>query len=443
MASDHLRRTPLRRRHLRSAAVCIALGAALFAVGALGFSPLGSATPDEAASSGAPHGGSLPALQQRARQFPTDPDAWSALGMAYVQQARQNADPTTYAKAESALRRSLKVQPAGNDHAETAMAALAAGRHDFERALTWSLQATTTNPYSAPAYGVLADAYTQLGQYQKAFDAVQRMTDLRPDSTSLARASYTWELRGDERQARLLMSRSLTAAGSPTERAFAFTHLSLLASDNGDPRTALDEAQSGLRETPHDSGLLEARARALTARGNTTRAVRDYTEAIAVAPLPHYLLALGELQQSLGHQDEAEDQYRVLRAQEAVRKETGARPDTDAILFEADHGDPRAAVGMGRQAIAARPFIAVHDAYAWALHRADRDEEALVEADRALTLGTRSALFLFHRAMIHQSLGHTAEARGDLRRALAIDAHFHPVHAPEARAALDRIDGRR
>nr|WP_237551821.1 hypothetical protein [Streptomyces sp. SID8367] len=363
--------------------------------------------------------------------------------MAYVQQARQNADPTTYAKAESALRRSLKVQPAGNDHAETAMAALAAGRHDFERALTWSLQATTTNPYSAPAYGVLADAYTQLGQYQKAFDAVQRMTDLRPDSTSLARASYTWELRGDERQARLLMSRSLTAAGSPTERAFAFTHLSLLASDNGDPRTALDEAQSGLRETPHDSGLLEARARALTARGNTTRAVRDYTEAIAVAPLPHYLLALGELQQSLGHQDEAEDQYRVLRAQEAVRKETGARPDTDAILFEADHGDPRAAVGMGRQAIAARPFIAVHDAYAWALHRADRDEEALVEADRALTLGTRSALFLFHRAMIHQSLGHTAEARGDLRRALAIDAHFHPVHAPEARAALDRIDGRR
>nr|WP_237551452.1 tetratricopeptide repeat protein [Streptomyces sp. SID8367] len=363
--------------------------------------------------------------------------------MAYVQQARQNADPAAYARAETALRRSLKVQPAGNDHAETAMAALAAGRHDFARALTWSLQATTTNPYSASAYGVLADAYTQLGRYQQAFDAVQRMTDLRPDSTSLARASYMWELRGDERQARLLMSRSLTAAGSPTERAFAFTHLSLLASDTGDPRTALDEAQAGLRETPHDSGLLEARARALTALGNTKQAVRDYTEAIAIAPLPHYLLALGELQQSLGHQDEAENQYRVLHAQETVRKETGARPDTDAILFEADHGDPRAAAVLGRQAIAARPFIAVHDAYAWALHRAGRDEEALVEADRALTLGTRSALFLFHRAIIHQSLGHTAEARDDLRQALAIDPHFHPAHAPRARATLSRIDGTR
>ncbi|MFI7382199.1 tetratricopeptide repeat protein [Streptomyces sp. NPDC049813] len=363
--------------------------------------------------------------------------------MAYVQQARQNADPATYARAEAALRRSLKEQPAGNDHAETATAALAAGRHDFARALTWSLQATTTNPFSASAYGVLADAYTQLGRYEEAFDAVQRMTDLRPDSTSLARASYTWELRGDTGRARTLMSRSLKAAASPAERSFAFTHLSLLASDAGDARAALHEAQAGLKRAPHDSGLLEARARAYTMLGDNTRAVRDYTEAIAIAPLPHYLLALGELQQALGHPDAAQNQYRVLRAQDAVRKETGGQADTDAILFEADHGDPRAAVAMGRQTIAARPFIAVHDAYAWALHRAGRDQEALGEADRALALGTRSALFLFHRAMIHQSLGRTTEARGELRRALAIDVHFHPLHAPEARAVLNRIDGAR
>ncbi|WP_338693784.1 hypothetical protein V2W30_04295 [Streptomyces sp. Q6] len=443
MASDRSRRTPLRRRHLRSAAVCIALGAALFTAGALGFSPLGSATPETATSAHTLHGGSLAALQQRVRQLPTDPDAWSALGMAYVQQARQNPDPPTYARAESALRRSLKVQPAENDHAETAMAALAAGRHDFQRALSWALQATTTNPYSAPAYGVLADAYTQLGRYQQAFDAVQRMVDLRPDSTSLARASYMWELRGDERQARTLMSRSLKAAASPAERSFAYTHLSLLAADTGDAQAALNQAQTGLKETSHDSGLLEARARAHTALGDTTQAARDYSKAIAIAPLPHYLLALGELQQSLGRTDQARNQYAVLRAQDAVRKETGARPDTDAILFEAEHGDPRTAVAMGRQAVAARPFIAVHDAYAWALHRAGRNEQALAEADRALALGTHSALFLFHRAMIHQSLGHRSAARDDLRHALSIDPYFHPVHAPEARATLSTIDGAR
>ncbi|NEE62010.1 hypothetical protein G3M55_98095, partial [Streptomyces sp. SID8455] len=79
--------------------------------------------------------------------------------------------------------------------------------------------------------------------------------------------------------------------------------------------------------------------------------------------------------------------------------------DTDAILFEADHGNPRRAVTLAEQTLRSRPFVAVHDAYAWALHRAGRDAEALAQADEALALGTRSALFHYHRAAIHQALG--------------------------------------
>ncbi|MFF3641090.1 tetratricopeptide repeat protein [Streptomyces sp. NPDC002564] len=444
MPSDHPNRKPAGRRHLRSAAVSIALGAVLFTAGALGLSPQGEATSKSPAVQGASaHGGSVDALQQRVRHVPADPQAWSALGMAYVQQARQNADPALYAKAESALRRSLKVRPSGNDHAETAMGALAAGRHDFTAALAWSRKATTTNPYSSSAHGVLADAYTQLGRYEQAFDSVQRMIDLRPDSTSLARASYMWELRGERSRARALMARSLRAASSPAEQAFAHAHLSLLALDRGDARTALREARSGLRAAPHDSALLEARARAHAALGDTGRAVRDYRQAIAIAPLPHYLLGLGELQQSLGRREQAREQYDVLRAQDRVRQATGAAPDTDAILFEADHGNPRTAVALGRQAVTTRPFLAVHDAYAWALHQAGRDDQALVEANRALALHTQSALFHFHRGIIHQALGHTTKARQDLGRALAIDGRFHPLHAPQARTALRRIDGTR
>ncbi|MFB6518886.1 hypothetical protein [Streptomyces sp. NPDC056401] len=56
-------------------------------------------------------------------------------------------------------------------------------------------------------------------------------------------------------------------------------------------------------------------------------------------------------------------------------------------------------------------------------------------------LGTRSALFLYHRGAIHQALGNTAAARRDLRQALATAPSFHPLHAPAAREALRRIDG--
>ncbi|MFD7534672.1 tetratricopeptide repeat protein [Streptomyces sp. NPDC059819] len=360
--------------------------------------------------------------------------------MAYVQQARITPDPATYARAEEALGRSLAAQRDGNANAEIGLGALAAARHDFPTALAWARRATTTAPYSPVAYGVLADAYTQLGRYEDSYAAVQRMNDLHPDASALARASYTFELRGETGRARELMQRSLTAAATPGEQSFARTCLSALDLQDGNAEGALAQAQEGLRVAPADSALLEARARARTALNDDPGAVRDYETAIAIAPLPHYLLGLGELQQSLGHAAEAETQYELLRAQETIRRSQSTAPDTDAILFAADHGRPEQATAMGQEALRTRPFIAVHDAYAWALHQAGRDEEALAQADQALALGTHSALFRFHRAVIHHVLGDNASARTDLEAALRLDAHFHPLHAPAARALLRRID---
>ncbi|GGX46090.1 tetratricopeptide repeat protein [Streptomyces chryseus] len=363
--------------------------------------------------------------------------------MAYVQQARATADPATYARAQSALQKSLELQPADNYQAQTGMGALQAARHDFTSALNWAKKATASNPSSPAAHGVLADAYTQLGQYEASFRAVQRMTDLRPDAASLARASYTWELRGETARARELMTRSLKAASATADTSFAHTHLALLALETGDPTTALREAETGLRAAPRDSALLEARARAHAASGNMRQAVDDYTAAIAIAPLPHYLLGLGELQQSQGRREQAEAQYELLRAQERLRAASGAPADVDAILFEADHGRPLRAVAMAEAACRTRPFIAVHDAYAWALHKAGRHAQALAHANQSLALGTRSALFHYHRAKIHQALGDTNAANRDLKRALTIDPHFHPLHAPDAHTTLRRNDATR
>ncbi|WP_330174630.1 tetratricopeptide repeat protein [Streptomyces sp. NBC_01498] len=469
-------RSPGRRRPraLRAAAVAVGLAAVLFAVGAVGFSPWepgsgGVNGDDPGASSGSGSGagaprGSVEALRAELRRVPENSVGWAQLGMAYVEEGRTGADPAVHARAESALRRSLRIQPRDNYQAETGMGALAAARHDFATALTWGRKAAATNPSNAAAQGVLADAYTQLGRYEEAYRAVQRMTDLRPGTASLARASYTWELRGDVPRARALMKRALDSAASPSDRAFARLHLATLAQESGDAATALREASAGLREAGAGAGagdgsgaggsggsrrpggerddapLLEARARAHAALGHDRQAVEDYTAAVAIVPLPQYVLGLGELQESLGRKAEARTQYGILRAQERVRRAGGAPADTDAILFEADHGDADRAVTMGREAVEARPFIAVQDAHAWALHRAGRDAEALPYADRALALGTRGALSHYHRAMIHDALGNTAAAREDLARALALDPRFHPLHAPRARTALDRID---
>ncbi|MFJ8402374.1 tetratricopeptide repeat protein [Streptomyces microflavus] len=428
-------------RRLRSIAVTLALGAAMFAAGAVLLTPDDSTAPRPAGRgqpAGAPRG-PIEALQARVARLPKDPGGWAALGMAYVQQARTTADPATYDRAEKALRTSLSVQSEDNTDAETAMGALAAARHDFPAALRWARKATTSGPYSSSAHGVLADACTQLGRYDEADAAVQKMVDLRPDAASLARASYTFELKGDTDRARALMRRSLAAAATPAETAFAHNVLASLDLQDADPRAALAETRTGLRAAPDDPALLETRARAHLARGDTTRAVADYRAAVAIAPLPHHLLGLGELEQSLGNGKQAEESYALLRAQDRIREAAGDPADTDAILFEADHGNPRRAVTLAEQTLRTRPFVAVHDAYAWALHRAGRDAEALAQADEALALGTRSALFHYHRAAIHQALGDPGAARRDLTEALR-EPGFHPLHADAARDLLQRID---
>jgi len=429
-------------RRLRSIAVTLALGAAMFAAGAVLLTP-DQTTVSRPAGQGQPAGspprGSIEALQARVARLPKDPGGWAALGMAYVQQARTTADPATYTRAEKALRTSLSVQSEDNTDAETAMGALAAARHDFPAALRWARRATASGPYSSSAHGVLADAYTQLGRYDEADRAVQKMTDLRPDAASLARASYTFELKGDTVRARALMRRSLAAAATGADTAFAHNVLATLDLQDADPQAALARTRTGLRASPGDSALLETRARAHLALGDTRRAVAGYRAAIAIAPLPHHLLGLGELEQSLGHRDRAKESYALLRAQDRIRQAAGDPADTDAILFEADHGTPRNAVTMAEQTLRTRPFIAVHDAYAWALHRAGRDTEALAQADKALALGTRSALFHYHRAAIHHALGDLEAARRDLTEALREPA-FHPLHADAARDLLQRID---
>ncbi|MFI1522995.1 tetratricopeptide repeat protein [Kitasatospora cineracea] len=434
-----------RRRRLLPAAVATALGVGLFLAGGLGLTPQGGEAPagqersigQDSADTGL--AADIRGLQDHLKQTPGDALAMASLGLAYVQQARITADPSYYPKAEEVLTRSLAADPAENFTAMAAMAALTAARHDFTAALDWSQKAVAINPDNSTLHGTLADAYTQLGRYPEAFDAVQRMVDLKPGTPSLARASYTWELRGDTAAATATMQRALDDANTAADRAFALYHLSLLALGAGDAKTALARAEAGLRTAPGTASLLEAKGRAEAALGNTDEAVADLRRATAQVPQPEYVLELGELLQSLGRTDEAEQQYRVLRGEWKLFADNGVALDADAALFEADHGDPNTAVAIAEQGLRTRPFLDTHDAYAWALHAAGRDTDALQQCDEALSLGTRNALFHYHRGVILRALGRDDEARTELGTALATDPDFHPLHAPAARAALAEL----
>jgi tetratricopeptide (TPR) repeat protein len=378
-------------------------------------------------------------LEARVRRVPRDYVALATLGLAYVQQAGATADSQLYPEAELALNRSLALNPDENFLAYAGLAALANARHDFASARTFANQGLKINPASAVLLGALGDAETQLGEYQAASDTVQRMVDRSPDAASLARASYVWELRGDVDQARALMTRALHDAPDAAARSFALVHLGEIALDNGDANTALAQYLGALQEVPQNPAALAGKARAEVALGQKQTAIDDYTVLITRVPDPVYVVELGELLQSMGRNQEANVQFELVAVTERLRRANGVTPDAASVLFLADHGHAAEALTSAEQVVASRPFIAIQDAHAWALHRNGRDQEALAASDRSLATGFRSAEFRFHRAMIELALGDTAAARADLGAALAINPTFSVLRAPIAAQTLQQL----
>lgn len=419
---------------------------ALFAAGGLGLA--GTSPPSSpAASTGAPaviRAGAdlatrLEALQARLRRVPADFNTWAVLGLAYVEQARVTVDPTYYPKAQGALERSLAINTEDNFAAAAGMAALAAARHDFAGALDWAQRGLSINPANPTLVGALADARMQLGHYPGAFDAVQRMVDLEPSTASLARVSYVWELRGDLERARSFMTRALDIAATDSDRAFARYYLGELSFNAGDPAAALVEYQAGLAADRSYAPLLEGRAKAQAALGHTDAAVADYQALVERAPQPSYVVAFGELLDSLGRSAEATDQYELFAVETALFRANGVTLDADQALFFADHGDAVAALEAAEAGITSRGFLDMADAYAWALHVNGRDAEAQAWSNKALALGTRNALFSFHAGMIERALGNVGPARAHLETALATNPDFSRLWAPVARQVLDAL----
>ncbi|MCT9929167.1 hypothetical protein N5079_02915 [Planotetraspora sp. A-T 1434] len=359
-------------------------------------SGLGSsgATPDVSAS--------IAGLQRRLHRLPKDYVAWAELGSAYVQRSRQTADPSYYVKAEQATARSLKLSP-GNFAGLTAEAALAAGRHDFARAVRLSRDAIAANPYGPIAYGVAADAYTQLGQYGPASEAIGEMIDLAPGVSSFTRASYDAELRGDQTAARRLLDYALRDAFTPADIAYCRYYLGELALHAGDGKRAASMYAAALKADPSFVPALAGKARAAALDGRLREAATGYEAVVERLPLSQYLIEYGEVLQRMG--GDPSTQWKVLAAQRDLMRANGVRDDLTWAEFEADHGSPARAVQLATAEYARNPNVVAADALAWALYRDGKPRQALPYARKATATGWRNALLVHHRAEIERALG--------------------------------------
>ncbi|MFD8568295.1 tetratricopeptide repeat protein [Streptomyces sp. NPDC059639] len=383
--------------------------------------------------------------EARVRAHPRDGLSWAALGAAYVERGSRTARTADYPLAERALRSSLAARPKGNVEALDGLAALAAARGDWRGARVYGEAAVKVAPKRWSSYVALVDAYRGTGDYKAADRTLEKLTGLSSGAgTSVTqRTAAVYGDRGWREDAAAVLADASARAGTPAERAALLRQSGDLAWDRGEPADALRHQDAALAADPSCHAALAGRARALASLGRTAEAVKAYQLALAKQPEPGYALELGELYESLGDERAADAQYAALRARVAAQRAHGV---DDALVlgrFEADHGDPEAAVARLRAEWSRAPGIAVADALGWAYHRAGDEDAAhwfLRRATDRQKGGTvRNASYSYHLGAVERELGLYGAARRHLGEAVRINPGFSPLYGPAAREALNAL----
>jgi tetratricopeptide (TPR) repeat protein len=378
-------------------------------------------------------------LQALVREAPSDPGAYAQLGLAYLQQVRETGDPTFYPRAQGTFEQALRLDPR-DFTAISGLGSVALARHDFRHALALGEQAARINPGVARNYGVIGDAEIELGRYGAAQRTLQHYVDVKPELSSYARVSYFRELHGDLPGALAAMRLAVSAGGGTAENvSYVQALVGKLHFDSGHYAAAEGAYRTALETDPGFPAATAGLARVEAARGEYDAAIRRLRALVQRLPLPEYVIALGETEQSAGSTVAARRDYQLVGVETRLLQANGVNTDAELALFEADHGDPAQAVDLAARAWAAAPSVRSADAYSWALSAAGRDAEALRMSERAMRLGSRDPSFLYHAGMVALRAGDAERANGFLSQLVAQSPNFNPLYGPRAQRALEGL----
>lgn len=390
----------------RGRRVAVALAAAIVVAGLVGAGSLLRPPSTPAAAVQAPSGPTttVEGLAAYLDEVPADWHAWSSLGALQLERARATGSPEWYGRAEQSFRRSVQIHPDDNPPALAGIAAVDAAKHDFSAAESGARAALAVNPLDATAQAILVDSLTELGRYDEALAAAERLDSTHPGLSSYTRLAYQEELRGLVAQALSLLARAADDASTPSQLAFARYQEGLLALQSGDLARAERSYAAGAAVAPDDLTLLHLRARIAVAQGRDDLAADLYRTLVERRPTAAFAVEAAEVLSRSGDAQEAADLVALAEAQLQVNRANGVQPEPGDVILEAEHGDPSTALQMAEDLWSRQQGVYAADAYAVALHAVGRNAEASEYADRALALGTTTPSLREHRDQIRAAL---------------------------------------
>lgn len=250
-------------------------------------------------------------LQNDIKKDPENAKNKLLLALAYMQEARVTGEhPYYYPAALDLINEVLESNPSDENlkyEALVAKASVQLSLHHFEDALETGTESLKLNNKSASVYGVLCDAYVELGNYEKAISMADKMTELRPDLRSYSRISYLREIHGDLEGAIEAMTEAVASGYPGTEQtAWARIQLGELHEGKGDLETAEVHYKMALAELPDYAFAIGALGRLEAKRKNYPKSIELLKKASGVIPEFSFLEELAKVYKAQGEKRKAE-----------------------------------------------------------------------------------------------------------------------------------------
>jgi tetratricopeptide (TPR) repeat protein len=378
--------------------------------------------------------------EDRIRKSPDDLEAYTRLAQVYLQLSRQTGEETRFVplaqeRIEQALARNSE-----DYYARVLHASLLNILHRFDEARVEAEELVKAYPHDSAIQGILVDALVELGEYEAAVAASDRLLAMRPGLSAYARASYLRELHGDAPGAIEAMELAVEA-GVPgqEDRGWALMHLGNLYLGQGDLVNAEQIFNGILEEIPGYAQALAGLGHIAHLEGATESAIAYLDQAYSLEPRGAFLELLVEVYAASG--DEATSNVYLDRVEAGYREaaEMGENNRMEYADFLADRGERlEEALELAEAEIARRPgHLHANETHAWVLHKLGRSAEAIAPIERAMRLNTGDAMVHFRAGHIYRATGDTVTSERHFRKALEANLYIESLKAAdEARGMI-------
>jgi tetratricopeptide (TPR) repeat protein len=371
---------------------------------------------------------------------PENPRYRNLLAATYIQKTRETTD-YSYLDRAAKMIDGVLAGDGSNYEALRLRSEIELERHNFKNVAENSGKLTLAAPNDPWNWGTLGDALTEIGDYEGAAEAYQKMINLRPDLSSYNRAAYFRFLFGDMNGAIELMQKAISAGSTSNEHmAWCLVELGQMYFRTGKIEESGKAFEAALRIFPGYHPAFAGLGRTQAARGELKSAIESYRRAQAATPLPDYAAALYQLYDAAGSRVEADKQRELISVIDKMGQAAQEKTNRNLAMIYADNGwNLDRALELARAELDSRGDIYTYDALAWALYKNGRHTEAEKAADKALRLGTPDPQIHYHAGLIAVALGKKTEAAKHLKKALELNPRFDFRQSTIAEKALKEL----